>query len=326
MGHFSRALRASAEGDDAQAYNMWILVFPILWAALSDHRDNKAQVPASRQGLRLGAQRSPDRGPQSRSQSALCFSTPPAGIQPRMLCMLDRRGSCELAQTPLSLSIRHAYWSTLHGAHSALLLQTVHCPVNLALMLVVIHLLMACVHALDWECGSARGGSSATSKGRLQFVSRCALQVRATGCAASGLQISLAKPMLKLLEKECHARQQTMRPNVGQVPRTRNRFFVTSNTRRSQTFLRTQLLAVFYLGPGVPCTAADHASHHRPGPILSSAGIGRTIRVRQSHPNLKYITVRKSSHVLCMQRLRDNAMSNFPSEGWLAISNELVWD
>lgn len=45
MGHFSHALRASAAGDDAQAYNMWILVFPILWAALSDHRDNKAQVP-----------------------------------------------------------------------------------------------------------------------------------------------------------------------------------------------------------------------------------------------------------------------------------------
>lgn len=43
-----RGLRGCAAADDSVAYSMWILVFPIMWAALGnmDEANIQAQVPA----------------------------------------------------------------------------------------------------------------------------------------------------------------------------------------------------------------------------------------------------------------------------------------
>lgn len=77
--------------------------------------------------------------------------------------------------------------------------------------------------------------------------------------AATGPQISLAKPMLKLLEKECHARQQTMRPNVGQVPGARlDRFRTPREFRIAQ---HTRPVAVFCSAVDDECLAQQQTMH-----------------------------------------------------------------
>ena len=212
------SLREVAHSDAYLAHHLWVLVFPIVWATLSEKKEQ--QVPFRNSAHVVQLSPSPECGPCTSSLACCpvcsCRHGSPVVLRPvydKLQCAaLDACGKAHRSPKPQAKAAAKATDPLTAWMFSSL------CPCPQA----------TCRKFFDSLCPSREqlsvplGHLVQLAPPHKRAVPASCVLAPATALlfsllSTSSVQVALAKPIITLLSKEYHARQMHQRPNVVQV-------------------------------------------------------------------------------------------------------------